>query len=187
MNNNTLMISVDYLRDNTSINGNTDSELLEPFIVMAQNVHIEKVLGTALFNDVISNIQAVTIAGDNKTLLDNYIQPCLLQWALYESLPFINYKLTNKAITTKSSDNSDSVELSELKYLRGTVRDIAEYYSQRVTDYLKTNIALFPLYLNPGSTIDSIKPNNSSYFNGIFLKDTPNDCSEGYGIGNYDL
>jgi len=186
MTNNTLMISVDYLRDNTSVNGNVDNEILEPFILTAQTVHLEQILGTALFNDIVTNIQADTVAGGNKTLLDDYIQPCLIQWSVYEALPFLNYKFTNKSVATKSSDNSDPVELNELQYLRGTVRDIAEYLSQRITDYLKANPDTFPLYLNPGNTCDTIRPNSSSYFNGIFLHDT-DDCNEGLGYNNIPL
>ena len=104
--NSTLFITIDYLRDNTVINGNVDSELLEPFIVAAQNVRIESIIGTGLFNDIITNINAETITGNNKILLDDYIQPCLIQWVVYEALPFINYKLTNKAVSTKQSDDS---------------------------------------------------------------------------------
>lgn len=183
MTNNTLFISVDYLRDNSSINGNTDNEILEPYIITAQTVHIEQILGTGLFNDIVTNIQADTITGNNKTLLDDYIQPCLLQWSIYEALPFLNFKMTNKAVTTKSSDNSEPVGLSEIQYLRQNVRDTAEYLSQRVTDYLKANPSLFPLYRNPGSSCDTIRPNSSSYFNGIYLADY-DDCNEGYGYNN---
>jgi len=181
MNNDTYMISVDYLRDNTTINKNTDSEILKPFIILAQNMRIESILGTGLFNDIITNIKGSSIAGDNKTLLDEYIQPCLLQWSLYEALPFINYKLTNKAVSTKSSDNSEAVELGELQYLRGSVRNAAEYLSQRVTNYLKANPTLFPLYNNAGSGCDVIRPNSSNYFNGLFLSSNDNDF---YGENN---
>ena len=54
--NKVLFLSVDYLRDNTVINGNVDSELLEPFILTAQNVHIETVVGTKLYNSIIASI-----------------------------------------------------------------------------------------------------------------------------------
>lgn len=167
--NKVLFLSVDYLRDNTVINGNVDSELLEPYILTAQNVHIEAITGTALYNDIVTNIEGDTLAGDNKILVDDYLQPALIQWALYEALPFINYKLTNKAISTKNSDNSDPVELDELHYLRTAVRDVAEYMSERATLFLKANPDLYPLHLNWGSQCDDIKPNKTNYFSGIIL------------------
>jgi len=167
--NKVLFLSVDYLRDNTVINGNVDSELLEPFVILAQNVHVETIVGTALYDELITQIVADTLTADNQTLLDDYLQPALLQWALYEALPFINYKLTNKAISTKNSDNSDAVELDELHYLRSTVSDVAQYMSERATLFLRANTDLYPLFVNYGTTCDSIKPNTDNYFNGIYL------------------
>jgi hypothetical protein len=166
--NKVLFLSVDYLRDNTVINGNVDSEILEPFILLAQNVHIETIVGTKLYNDLISEIIADSLSTANQTLLDDYLQPALLQWSLYESLPFINYKLTNKAISTKNSDNSDAVELDELHYLRTTVKDVAEYMSERATKFLKTNETTYPLYLL-NTECDEIRPNKTNYFSGIVL------------------
>ena len=166
--NKVLFLSVDYLRDNTVINGNVDSELLEPFILTAQNVHIETIVGTRLYNSIITSIEADTLAGDNKTLVDEYLQPALLQWALYESLPFINYKLTNKAILSKSSENSEAIELDELHYLRTNVRDVAEYMSERATKFLKANTDLYPLYLD-NIECDEIRPNKTNYYSGIIL------------------
>ena len=166
--NKVLFLSVDYLRDNTVINGNVDSEILEPYILLAQNVHIEAVVGTKLYNSIIANIEADTLAGVDKTLVDDYIQPALVQWSLYEALPFINYKLTNKSIATKSSDNSEAVELDELHYLRTAVRDVAEYMSERATKYLKANETLYPLYYD-NVECDEIKPNKTNYFSGIIL------------------
>ncbi|MBV1928699.1 MAG: hypothetical protein KUG81_04225 [Gammaproteobacteria bacterium] len=163
--NTTLFLSVDFLRDNTVINGNVDAELLEPFILLAQNVHIEKVVGSALYNDLITNIAA--LSNDYVTLLEDYLQPALVQWSLYESLPFINYKLTNKAISTKNSDNSDPVELDELHYLRTTVRDVAEYMSERATLFLKANTDIYPLFVEYGTECDDIKPTDTNYFSGI--------------------
>ena len=161
--NKVLFFSVDYLRDNTVINGNLDSEILEPYILMSQNVHIEALLGSKLYNDIVNEIPTLSVK--NATLMNDYIHPALLQWSLYEALPFINYKLTNKAISTKSSDNSDAVALDELHYLRTSVRDVAEYLSERVTQYLKANTDIYPLYLTNGCY--DIKPNKNNYFSGI--------------------
>tara|TARA_R110000824_G_scaffold51729_7_gene144046 strand:+ start:172 stop:681 length:510 start_codon:yes stop_codon:yes gene_type:complete len=163
--NKVLFLSVDYLRDNTVINGDVDSELLEPYILMAQNIHMEACLGTKIYKDLIDTIAALSV--NNKILMDDYIQPALLQWSLYESLPFINYRLTNKAISTKSSDNSDPVSLDELHYLREAVKNAAEYLSERITVHLKANTDIYPLYLTNGDSCDNILPNKTNYNSGI--------------------
>lgn len=165
--NKTYFMSVDYLRDETVINGNVDAEVLEPFILTAQNLHIESVLGTNLYNKIVSDLQAVSIAGDYKTLLDDYIHPALLHWSLYEALPFINYKFTNKSVTTSSSDNSETVDLRELQFLIDKVMNTAEYYSTRIIAYLKDNTDLFPEYLSNGDDCSDIAASDTSYFSGI--------------------
>ena len=164
--NKVLFLSVDYLRDNTVINGNVDSERLEPFIQLAQNVHIEGVLGTLIYNEIIGQIQTDSLTALNKTLIDDFVQPALVQWSLYEALPFINYKLTNKSISTKNSDNSDPVDLDALHYLRTNVRNSAEYLSERITKYLDKNEVEYPLYCE-NTEVDEISPNKSNYFSGI--------------------
>ena len=159
------MMSVDYLRDETVLNGNIDGEVIEPFILKAQNLHIETALGTDLYNKIISELIANTLTGNYKTLLDDYIHPALIEWSLYLCIPFVNYKFTNKAITTASSDNSDSIEIAEMKYLREEIKNVAEYYSTRLTSYISNNESLFPEY---GTTdCDNIQPSKSTYFNGI--------------------
>ncbi len=163
--NKVLFFSVDFLRDNSIINGNVDAVLLEPYIVMAQNIHIEPILGTKLYNDLITNIGSLT--PEQKTLLDDYVQPSLIQWTMYEALPFINYKFTNKAVSTNNSDNADPVGLEEIHYLRQSVKDAASYLSERTTKFLKANISIYPLYCDNGESLDEIQPNKDNYSHGI--------------------
>lgn len=166
----TIFITTQYLKDNTVINSNVDQELLQPYIEIAQDVRIEPILGTDLYNKLKSDIEGSTITGNYKILLDDYVQKCLAQWSLYEGLPFLEYKLTNKSVSKKSSDNSTPSDLDEIKYLRQGIRDIAEYFSQRISDYLCANQSLFPEYTS-NSDSDDIHPNSTSYFSGLYLGD----------------
>ena len=168
--NKTYMASSQYIADNTVINGNVDPELINPFIIQAQNIHIEQVLGTDLFNEIIINIQNNTISGDTKVLLDDYILPAVIQWTIYEALPSLSMKLTNKTVGRKNSDNTEPVDLTDIKYLRSSVRDVAEYYDQRTISFLKRAYGegKYPLYrLN--NDCDDITPTSTSYFSGIYL------------------
>ena len=165
--NKVLFLSVDYLRDETVINGNVDGEVLEPFIIVAQNLHIEQITGTNLYNKLIADITAGSVTGVYKTLLDDYIQPALLQWSLFECLPFINYNFTNKSISTQDSDNSTAVSLEDVKYLRANIKDVAEYYSTRAIAYLKDNEDSFDELGTNGDDCSDIAASNEAYFSGI--------------------
>lgn len=189
MNNNTLLITAEYYKRNTVVNGNVDDELIIPNILKAQNLNIERILGTNLFNLVITEVQSGTVSPRIKTLIEDYIQVALVEWVSYHSFLYLNYKLTNKAVSKKSSDNSEPSDISEVNYLRMSVKNDAEYYSDRITKFLKANIDIYREYYEGNSEYDEIRPTKKNFFGGIYL--SGNDfngnngdcCDEDYGRG----
>lgn len=169
-NNNTLMISSDYYKRNSVVNLNVDSELINPQIVKAQNMNIERILGTTLFDVVISEIDTGVVSPRIVDLLENYIQPALVEWVTYVGLPYLNYKFTNKSVAKKSSDNSEASTLSEINFLRQDIRDDAEYLSERMTKFLEANLETYTEYDNGNTGCDDIKPSKNNFFSGIYLK-----------------
>ena len=109
-------ISIAYLKENTALQDNIDDSILSPFITKAQDTHLQQVLGTTFYEHLQSQVIADTLTSVEKLLIELYIQPMLAEWALYEVLPHINYKLTNKSVSTNNSEWSSSSQLSELKY-----------------------------------------------------------------------
>ena len=167
--NKVLMLTADYYKRNSVVNLNVDEEILHPQIVKAQNVRIEKILGTNLFDTVLAEIDAQTYTARITTLLEDYIQPALVEWITYTALPYLNYKLTNKSVSKKSSDNSEPSDLNEVNYLRQNIRDDAEYYSERITKFLETNDVTYPEYKEGNTDCDDIKPSKLNFISGIYL------------------
>lgn len=168
-NNKVLLITADYYKRNSVINLNVDEELIHPQIIKAQNMNIERILGSNLFNTILSQVQVSIVEPRIVTLLEDYIQPCLVEWVTYIALPYYNYKFTNKSVSKKSSDNSTPSELNEINFLRQDIRDDAEYLSDRLTKYLKTNRTTYTEYDTNNSDYDDIKPVKNNFFSGIYL------------------
>ena len=180
-----LFMTTDYYKRNTVVNLNVDDELIVPHIIKAQNKWVEKILGTNLFNIVKSEISSGTVSARIKTLIEDYIQPTLVQYVTYDALPFFNFKITNKSISKKFSDNSDYAELNEVNYLRGLVRDDAEYMAERLTKFLMADEGkVYPEYINGNDEIDEIRPSRQNFHFGIYLnggtvyKDDCNYCDD---------
>ena len=160
-----LFISEETIKKSTTINGNVDVELLLPYIKVAQDIHIHQLLGTDLYNKLQDDIS--TISGAYKTLLDEYIQPTLIHYSLYECLPFLSYKIMNKDIVRKISETSQAASLEDIKYIRNIVLNTSEYYAQRLVDYIKNNTSSFPEYsTNSGA---DLSPTKQAYFSGMNL------------------
>ena len=166
-----LFVSEDTLKKSTTINGNVDAELLLPYIKVAQDIHIHQLLGTDLYDKLAALITANTMADaandDYETLIDKYVQPVLIHYSLYESLPFLTYKIMNKDLVRKISETSSPASLEDLKFIRNIVLNTAEYYAQRLVDWLKNNSDKYPEY-NSNSGAD-LSPSKEAYFSGMNL------------------
>ena len=89
-----------------------------------------------------------------------------MQYAVYLMLPSIKYKLVEKGLVSGTSEDSAGTSLDELKYLRQSHLDLAEFYDQRLREYLCDNPGMFAEYENPG--VDGMNPEKSTpYFGGL--------------------
>lgn len=158
-------ITTDYVYKRSVIENNVDADLITKFIWKAQELEIQSTLGENLYKKLINDCPNFT--GYYLTLVKDYIQPAQCEWVVYHALPFINFKLTNKAVSQKSSDNSSPSGIDDIKWLRDQVRNTAEFYSERIKDYIKNNPTQFPEYYTSNLSFE-VKPNKTNYFSGIF-------------------
>lgn len=162
-----LFISEDKLKKSTTINGNVDVELLRPYMKVAQDKYIWTRLGSQLYDKLQNDITGGTLTGNYETLVDDYIQDALVHWTLFECLPFLGYKIMNKDIVRKNSENSQSASIEDINFLRNLVQATAEWYTERLIDYLCENNTLFPEY-NTNSGAD-LRPSKNNYNNAMNL------------------
>lgn len=86
------------------------------------------------------------IPTDYKTLLESYIKPMLIHWAMVEYLPFAAYTIANKGVYKHGSENAENVDKIEVDFLVNKERSIAEHYTERFIQYMNFNQILFPEY-----------------------------------------
>jgi hypothetical protein len=130
----------------TAVNGNVDTDKFIQFVKIAQDVHIQSILGTDLLNKIKADIVASTLSGNYLSLLTNYVKPMLIHWAMVEYLPFAAYTIANKGVYKHESENSTTVDKVEVDFLIEKQRQIAQHYTQRFVDYMSFNMNLFPEY-----------------------------------------
>ena len=163
-----LFISENKIKDSTAINGNVDQEFLIPYIKVAQKKYIETKLGTDLFEALQTKITAGSLAGAYQTLVDDYIQDALVHWSFYECLPFLRYKVQNGNIYSKTSETGTALSREEAQDLREEVRNTAEFYTERLIDYIKNNTASFTEYTT--NTGADVSPDTVNYYSGMNLE-----------------
>ena len=177
---NVLLLDTAKVKRDTPIQGNVEDSIIIPYIVMSQNTHIQEIIGTRLYNRILLDVKNGTLVGNYKSLVDDYIVPCLVQWSFYEVLPFINFKITNKSIVKGTSDYTAEINLEELKYIRDATRDVAEFYSNRLMGYLKQFSNLFVEYNTNSGSSELTAKRTQNFFGGIC---TANSKDSNYGLG----
>ena len=129
------------------MNGNVDTDKFIQYIKISQDKHIENYLGTDLMNKIQADIIASTLSGDYLILVNEWIKPCLIHWAMVEYLPFANFTIANKGVFKHTSENAEGVTKEEIDYLLEKERNTAQYYTDRLIDYLSFNAgSKFPEY-----------------------------------------
>ena len=162
-----LLISNKDLTKFTAVNGNVDVDKFIQYIKIAQDIHIQTILGTDLLNKFKTDIAASTLAEPYTSLLNNYIKAMLIHWAMVEWLPFSAYTIANKGVYKHTSENADTVEKNEVDFLIEKQRQIAQHYTQRFVDYMSFNNSSFPEY-NSNSNGD-MYPRTDNNFNGWYI------------------
>lgn len=161
----TYFITESYLRSNTPLNQNLDINDIVNNIDPAQDMYIQPILGQNFYNALLVSYSAQTLTADETTLV-MHIKPALAYRAAEMSLPFIQYQIKNKGPQVQSGDFSSPVDQTQLNYLRNELKNRAEFYEQRLINYLCDNSSLFPAYTTNNST--DISPSSASAYDSGF-------------------
>lgn len=162
-----LFVTRDDIVKFTALNGNIDTDKFIQWVKVAQDIHIQNYLGTKLFNKINDDIVANTLANPYLMLLNVYIKPMVIHWAMVEYMPFAAYTIANKGVFKHGSENSTNVEKSEVDFLVEKERSIAQNYTRRFIDYMCFNQSSFPEY-NTNSNAD-VYPEKQADFGGWYL------------------
>ena len=141
----TLIISEEKLREFTDINDNLDSKLLMNAVREAQDIYLQRLTGTSLYERILADIDANTLTGEYKDLVDDFVQPFLIYASYWESLDAIYVRPRNNGLLIPTGgENSEKADRSMYDAKRQAVNNKMQYYSDRLTNYLIQNEDEFP-------------------------------------------
>lgn len=173
MSSNTLLMTVQQLKDRTGLHSNVDEKQVKPDIKYCQDAFILPLLGTALMNKLQDDIEAGLPTGNYLILWRDYLLDALTYYVLSESPNTLTYQLYNKGLVRKSSENTINTDPQEIINEVNRYKKKADFYGQKMADYLLQNHTLFPEYDSPGTGIDTILPEVNAYETTFYMGD---DC-----------
>lgn len=158
------------VKRDTPLGSQVDENLIIPYLRMAQDKEILPYLGTQLDTKLKADITASTLTGYYQTLVEDYIVPSMVQFAFVMIAPMLRVRFSNNSVTIVSSEQGQSADMGDIKPLRDLARDMAEFYRERMIEFIRHNPTEFPEY-NTNTGAD-ITPTRRNYFEGLNLDKT---------------
>lgn len=170
----TFLINQAHLTENTIVDGNVDYKKFKPALALAQDLDLLPILGSDLMAKLKTDVDAFYTSGTPvpepyKTLLETYVQPALVHFALSRATPNFKFKYAAKGVIVNGSENSQSAETIDVEKQSDYWRNIGEDYAKRMFDYITFNTAVFPEYFSQIGTSYKIYPKRNIYSCPIFL------------------
>lgn len=164
------LISTATMKKNSVVNNNVDDMYLLPSIEIAQDAGLQPLLGTKLYNKLMDLVEDSSITGatEYKYLLDEYITPYLINKATADIIIPLSYKMRNQGVVQQTSEYTYSPSLKDTQYVIQNYDNKANFYGNRLSDYLKANRKKFPEYCSVDSSAD-MPSDSGAYKTGIYL------------------
>lgn len=172
------IISEELFKLHSPVTSNTDITEFIPYISIAQELHIEPVLGEPLMSELKTQIESNTLTPENSDLIIK-IAPALSFYAVYQALPFHWATIVNKGVTIRESDNSKGVDIKDIAQLRRWIKDDAEVLVKQLITFLCKCRSNYPLWrpqnqccndvINEGST-------NKNFDSGFYFPSRDRGC-----------
>jgi len=149
-------VTEQFLKTNGIITPNVDAGKITPLIQFAAKSYVKSLIGTLFFNDLLDKYNAQTLSVDEETLVAK-MQFAICFRACAQAVITLSYTLANKGIQKQSDDNSTFADLAEVKYMYENYIHQAKLYEDEMTQYLKDNKDLYPVYLSVDNKDSIIK------------------------------
>ena len=164
------LLSIKALKENSVVNNNVDEMYVLPAIEYSQDASLQPIIGTKLYNRLMDMVEDGTIGNneDYKYLLDEYITPFLLNKVTSEIQIPLAFKLRNQGVVQQTGENTYVPSLKDLQYVIQNYENKANFYGNRLSDYLKANRKKYPEYCSVDSSAD-MPSNKDAYNTGIYL------------------
>lgn len=159
-----LFIQPSEITKTTILGGNVDIDKYQFCIVNAQISVIEPLLGSELYDKIISDIEGETLTGLYATLYNEFIKPITKNEALADYIEMASYTLDNGGLFKHQPDNAEIVDKEEAQFLAGKYHNLAQMYVQRFNKWICKNKLTEYKYSQDEVNAQKIKVTSGWYF-----------------------
>lgn len=139
------LFNEEYLKEYSLLPTNFNTKEVWNFIPLTEQLHIVPVIGQALYEELLDQVEKNEVTPANASLLLE-IYPFEGLALMEVCMPYLAMHITEVGITKGKSENSDSADVNDINYLTNYVRSQMEPLKNKLISFLKNNKDLYPLY-----------------------------------------
>lgn len=164
------LVSEATVKKNSVVNNNVDTLYLLPAIEYAQDNGLQSLIGTKLYNKLMDLVEDGSISGatDYKYLLDEYVTQYLVNKVTADIQIPLSFKVRNQGVVQQTGEGTYVPSMKDIQYVIQHYQNQADFYGNRMSDYLRANRIKYPEYCSIDSCAD-MQSNKGGYNTGIFL------------------
>ena len=132
----TYLITSQEIRDNTPMGGNVDSDKFVNFINDVQVMVLEPVLGTKLFDKIITDFTDDSLTGLYLQMFDDYIKPVLWHSVFAEYIKIGSIIVGNGGMYKHVAQDAEVASIDDINYVAKNAQSKADTYIDRLIRFL---------------------------------------------------
>ena len=134
-----LFVTPQECASNTILSGNIDIDKFVFCIANVQLTTIEPLLGTELYDKIIADKEADTLAGLYLELYNDFVRPITKNESVAQFIEIASYLVDNGGIYKHSADGKEVVDKQEVQFLAGKYKSLAQMYVGRFNKWICKN------------------------------------------------
>jgi len=157
----TYLITSQEIRDNTPMGGNVDSDKFINLINDVQVMILEPTLGTKLFDKIITDFDADSLAGLYLQMFNDYIKPVLWHSVFAEYVKIGSVIVGNGGVYKHVAQDAEAANVDEIAYVVKNAQSKADTYLDRLVRFLCDQDSNILEYTNNQDNDYDIDPRNA--------------------------
>lgn len=176
----TYLITAQDIRLNTNLGGNVDSDKLLPFITDIQVMVLENVLGTKLYEKILTDFDNEALTGLYLQMFEDYIKPVLWHSVFAEYVKIGSIIIGNGGMYKHVAENAEVASIEDINYIAKNAQSKADTYIDRLIRFLCDQGGNISEYTTTQDEDYDIKPKNAlQTISGWYLQnDDRGDCCD---------
>jgi hypothetical protein len=153
-----LFITPQEMTSTTILGGNVDIDKYIFCIANVQLTVIESLLGSELYNKILTDAESQTLTGDYLELYEEYIKPITKNKAIAEYVEISSYMVTNGGLFKHTGENIEVVDKQEAQFLSNKYNAYAQSLIVRFNKWIcKHNLPEYKTYQDGVNASKNIK------------------------------